>query len=222
MPTLARTSKPRPLTNSPQTLCRGYSFDSITVTGTPCWRSAIPALSPAIPPPIIVTFFNRSARPTFGSGFAGLCKPLRAEAMAEKAGLGFLHVPAALRPQSGEFFADKSGAHADRCIMSGDIIAADQCEEFGESEWKSGASRFQCNEQICAQRQMSEQQLQAIIIEMVQEQIAQEGCLSDLRLSQPLEGIRSDNLRLPAELAKTIEGLWLNEVNAIEQDDFEG
>jgi len=83
--------------------------------------------------------------------------------MAEKAGLGFLHVPAALRPQSGEFFADKSGAHADRCIMSGDIIAADQCEEFGESEWKSGASRFQCNEQICAQGQVSKQELQAII-----------------------------------------------------------
>src|SRR2546423_5397354 len=105
MPILASVSTPRPLTNSPQTLCRGYSFDSIIVTGTPRCRRATPAVRPAIPPPTIVTFFKlrceAGVRCEADVRLRLHCvrKSLRGEAVAEKAGFGFLHVPAALGPR---------------------------------------------------------------------------------------------------------------------------
>src|SRR5437660_4452915 len=67
---------------------------------------------------------------------------------------------------------------------------------------------------------MPEQELQAIIVEMVQKQIAQEGRLCDLRLSQPFERISRDHFGLPAELAKVLQCPWLDKVHAVEKNDF--
>ena len=101
------------------------------------------------------------------------------------------------------------------------VIAADQAQEFGAGERKRRAPRFERDEQICAQGQLSEQEAQAIVVKVVQKQIAQKSCLTDLCSAQPFESVGGHDVRLPAKLVKFCECPWLDQVNTIQKDHFE-
>jgi len=80
-----------------------------TVTGIPCWRSPIPSVNPAKPPPTMVMGFS--------AGINSL-PPLRYEQMTEPARRAFPQRPtSASWPKLRQLLPGKAGADANRRIM---------------------------------------------------------------------------------------------------------
>ncbi len=107
----------------------------MTVTGAPACRRARPSDKP-------------------GQAAADDLDPLHGARLAvnrwlNRPALALARTPARAGPESREFATAKTGAHADRAVVAGDGVAADQADQPAGQQRERGAARLAGHERVC-------------------------------------------------------------------------
>src|ERR1035441_2759483 len=156
----------------------------------PFWRSPIPSVNPASPPPTMVM--------DLGAGMSSF-PPLRDERMTEEARSALLQRPALTRrPKLRQLLSLEAGVDADRSVIPRHLVAADEPDQVGKEEATPCAARFERDERSRHARRLAQEVRQLGLGEMVQHQIDNHRVASGSgRLPEPIQRIRFHGRRAP-------------------------